>query len=144
MRNKWVSFVTCNVTLFFLLIQVLICGTFKGMKIKPGSMGKPSPAFDVKVCIYLSRIVSRPICLPPTRLLPAFTLLVLVIMSRDCHVLASMEKWRWSRNISLLVSSVFAEQLHKPSSSKYFINQTPPNFQKEPRRHVMTVEPFYR
>ncbi|XP_001376998.2 acyl-coenzyme A synthetase ACSM3, mitochondrial isoform X1 [Monodelphis domestica] len=28
---------------------VLICGTFKGMKIKYGSMGKPSPAFDVKV-----------------------------------------------------------------------------------------------
>ncbi|XP_016010956.2 acyl-coenzyme A synthetase ACSM3, mitochondrial isoform X2 [Rousettus aegyptiacus] len=28
---------------------VLICGTFKGMKIKPGSMGKPSPAFDVKI-----------------------------------------------------------------------------------------------
>ncbi|XP_039632472.1 acyl-coenzyme A synthetase ACSM3, mitochondrial isoform X1 [Polypterus senegalus] len=28
---------------------VLICGTFKGMKIKPGSMGKPSPAYDVKI-----------------------------------------------------------------------------------------------
>ncbi|XP_059547996.1 acyl-coenzyme A synthetase ACSM3, mitochondrial isoform X4 [Myotis daubentonii] len=28
---------------------VLICGHFKGMKIKPGSMGKPSPAFDVKI-----------------------------------------------------------------------------------------------
>ncbi|XP_007985554.3 acyl-coenzyme A synthetase ACSM3, mitochondrial isoform X2 [Chlorocebus sabaeus] len=28
---------------------VLICGNFKGMKIKPGSMGKPSPAFDVKI-----------------------------------------------------------------------------------------------
>ncbi|XP_015445389.1 acyl-coenzyme A synthetase ACSM3, mitochondrial isoform X3 [Pteropus alecto] len=27
---------------------VLICGNFKGMKIKPGSMGKPSPAFDTK------------------------------------------------------------------------------------------------
>ncbi|XP_073915703.1 acyl-coenzyme A synthetase ACSM3, mitochondrial isoform X2 [Castor canadensis] len=27
---------------------VLICGNFKGMKIKPGSMGKSSPAFDVK------------------------------------------------------------------------------------------------
>ncbi|XP_058567205.1 acyl-coenzyme A synthetase ACSM3, mitochondrial isoform X2 [Neofelis nebulosa] len=27
---------------------VLICGNFKGMKIKSGSMGKPSPAFDVK------------------------------------------------------------------------------------------------
>ncbi|XP_043829731.1 acyl-coenzyme A synthetase ACSM3, mitochondrial isoform X2 [Dromiciops gliroides] len=27
---------------------VLICGTFKGMKIKSGCMGKPSPAFDVK------------------------------------------------------------------------------------------------
>ncbi|XP_015271602.1 PREDICTED: acyl-coenzyme A synthetase ACSM3, mitochondrial-like [Gekko japonicus] len=25
---------------------VLVCGTFKGMKIKPGSMGKPSPAED--------------------------------------------------------------------------------------------------
>ncbi|XP_045655839.1 acyl-coenzyme A synthetase ACSM3, mitochondrial isoform X4 [Ursus americanus] len=30
------------------ILQVLICGNFKGMKIKPGSMGKPSPAFDVK------------------------------------------------------------------------------------------------
>uniref|UniRef100_A0A8C3W299 medium-chain acyl-CoA ligase n=1 Tax=Catagonus wagneri TaxID=51154 RepID=A0A8C3W299_9CETA len=28
---------------------VLICGNFKGMKIKPGSIGKPSPAFDVKI-----------------------------------------------------------------------------------------------
>ncbi|KAM8960485.1 acyl-coenzyme A synthetase ACSM3, mitochondrial-like [Pelodytes ibericus] len=28
---------------------VLICGTFKGMKIKPGSMGKPSPAYDVQI-----------------------------------------------------------------------------------------------
>ncbi|XP_058142293.1 acyl-coenzyme A synthetase ACSM3, mitochondrial isoform X2 [Dasypus novemcinctus] len=28
---------------------VLICGNFKGMKIKPGSMGKPSPAFDVQI-----------------------------------------------------------------------------------------------
>ncbi|XP_036134630.1 acyl-coenzyme A synthetase ACSM3, mitochondrial [Molossus molossus] len=28
---------------------VLICGNFKGMKIKPGSMGKPSPAFEVKI-----------------------------------------------------------------------------------------------
>lgn len=28
---------------------VLICGNFKGMRIKPGSMGKPSPAFDVKI-----------------------------------------------------------------------------------------------
>lgn len=28
--------------------MVLICGNFKGMKIKPGSMGKPS-AFDVKI-----------------------------------------------------------------------------------------------
>ncbi|XP_023379588.1 acyl-coenzyme A synthetase ACSM3, mitochondrial [Pteropus vampyrus] len=28
---------------------VLICGNFKGMKIKPGSMGKPSPAFDTKI-----------------------------------------------------------------------------------------------
>lgn len=28
---------------------VLICDNFKGMRIKPGSMGKPSPAFDVKI-----------------------------------------------------------------------------------------------
>ncbi|KFW96959.1 hypothetical protein N336_04029, partial [Phalacrocorax carbo] len=28
---------------------VLICGNFKGMKIKPGSMGKPSPGYDVKI-----------------------------------------------------------------------------------------------
>nr|XP_034986396.1 acyl-coenzyme A synthetase ACSM3, mitochondrial isoform X2 [Zootoca vivipara] len=26
----------------------LVCGTFKGMKIKPGSMGKPSPAYDTQ------------------------------------------------------------------------------------------------
>ncbi|XP_014652692.1 PREDICTED: acyl-coenzyme A synthetase ACSM3, mitochondrial isoform X2 [Ceratotherium simum simum] len=31
------------------ILQVLICGNFKGMKMKPGSMGKPSPAFDVKI-----------------------------------------------------------------------------------------------
>ncbi|XP_033023939.1 acyl-coenzyme A synthetase ACSM3, mitochondrial-like isoform X1 [Lacerta agilis] len=28
---------------------VLICGTFKGMKIKLGSMGKPSPAYDTQI-----------------------------------------------------------------------------------------------
>ncbi|XP_043567875.1 acyl-coenzyme A synthetase ACSM3, mitochondrial isoform X4 [Chiloscyllium plagiosum] len=28
---------------------VLICATFKGMKIKPGSMGKPSPAYNVQI-----------------------------------------------------------------------------------------------
>ncbi|KAL8175466.1 UNVERIFIED_CONTAM: Acyl-coenzyme A synthetase acsm3, mitochondrial, partial [Gekko kuhli] len=28
---------------------VLVCGTFKGMKIKPGSMGKPSPAYDTQI-----------------------------------------------------------------------------------------------
>ncbi|XP_071976629.1 acyl-coenzyme A synthetase ACSM3, mitochondrial-like [Engystomops pustulosus] len=28
---------------------VLICGTFKGMKIKPGSMGKAAPCYDVQV-----------------------------------------------------------------------------------------------
>ncbi|XP_040212790.1 acyl-coenzyme A synthetase ACSM3, mitochondrial isoform X2 [Rana temporaria] len=28
---------------------VLICGNFKGMKIKPGSIGKPSPAYDVQI-----------------------------------------------------------------------------------------------
>uniref|UniRef100_A0A803XW67 medium-chain acyl-CoA ligase n=1 Tax=Meleagris gallopavo TaxID=9103 RepID=A0A803XW67_MELGA len=27
---------------------VLVCGNFKGMEIKPGSMGKPSPGYDVK------------------------------------------------------------------------------------------------
>ncbi|XP_078095968.1 acyl-coenzyme A synthetase ACSM3, mitochondrial isoform X2 [Mustelus asterias] len=27
----------------------LICATFKGMKIKPGAMGKPSPAFNVQI-----------------------------------------------------------------------------------------------
>ncbi|XP_041062831.1 acyl-coenzyme A synthetase ACSM3, mitochondrial [Carcharodon carcharias] len=27
----------------------LICATFKGMKIKPGSMGKPTPAFNVQI-----------------------------------------------------------------------------------------------
>ncbi|XP_040539642.1 acyl-coenzyme A synthetase ACSM3, mitochondrial isoform X2 [Gallus gallus] len=28
---------------------VLVCGNFKGMEIKPGSMGKPSPGYDVKI-----------------------------------------------------------------------------------------------
>ncbi|XP_048465544.1 acyl-coenzyme A synthetase ACSM3, mitochondrial isoform X2 [Rhincodon typus] len=28
---------------------VLVCATFKGMKIKPGSMGKPSPAYSVQI-----------------------------------------------------------------------------------------------
>ncbi|XP_043350248.1 acyl-coenzyme A synthetase ACSM3, mitochondrial-like isoform X2 [Dermochelys coriacea] len=31
------------------VLDVLVCGTFKGMKIKPGSMGMPSPAYDVKI-----------------------------------------------------------------------------------------------
>ncbi|XP_069066372.1 acyl-coenzyme A synthetase ACSM3, mitochondrial isoform X1 [Pleurodeles waltl] len=29
--------------------SVLVCGTFKGMKIKPGSMGKPAPGYDVQI-----------------------------------------------------------------------------------------------
>lgn len=32
-----------------LSIQVLIAGTFKGMKIKPGSFGKAAPRYDVQV-----------------------------------------------------------------------------------------------
>ncbi|XP_032303516.1 acyl-coenzyme A synthetase ACSM5, mitochondrial-like isoform X2 [Coturnix japonica] len=28
---------------------VLVCGNFKGMEIKPGSMGKPSPGYDVQI-----------------------------------------------------------------------------------------------
>ncbi|KAM3826532.1 acyl-coenzyme A synthetase ACSM3, mitochondrial-like isoform 2-T3 [Vipera latastei] len=28
---------------------VLVCGTFKGMKIKPGSVGKPTPVYDTQV-----------------------------------------------------------------------------------------------
>ncbi|KAG8561057.1 hypothetical protein GDO81_015230 [Engystomops pustulosus] len=28
---------------------VLVCGTFKGMEIKPGSMGKASPSYDVQI-----------------------------------------------------------------------------------------------
>ncbi|XP_066496574.1 acyl-coenzyme A synthetase ACSM3, mitochondrial-like isoform X3 [Tiliqua scincoides] len=31
------------------VLEVLVCGTFKGMKIKPGSMGKPSPAYDTQI-----------------------------------------------------------------------------------------------
>ncbi|XP_053551012.1 acyl-coenzyme A synthetase ACSM3, mitochondrial isoform X4 [Bombina bombina] len=37
---------------------VLICGTFKGMKIKPGSMGKPSPAYDVQIVDENGNILS--------------------------------------------------------------------------------------
>uniref|UniRef100_A0A8D0FYZ3 medium-chain acyl-CoA ligase n=1 Tax=Strix occidentalis caurina TaxID=311401 RepID=A0A8D0FYZ3_STROC len=36
---------------------VLICGNFKGMKIKPGSMGKPSPEYDVKIIDENSNIL---------------------------------------------------------------------------------------
>ncbi|XP_010140959.1 PREDICTED: acyl-coenzyme A synthetase ACSM3, mitochondrial-like [Buceros rhinoceros silvestris] len=36
---------------------VLICGNFKGMKIKPGSMGKPTPTYDVKVIDENSNIM---------------------------------------------------------------------------------------
>uniref|UniRef100_A0A8C2PIS2 medium-chain acyl-CoA ligase n=1 Tax=Capra hircus TaxID=9925 RepID=A0A8C2PIS2_CAPHI len=52
---------------------VLICGNFKGMKIKPGSMGKPSPAFDVKVCISLSRKIFNNPIFRPNRPLGLFT-----------------------------------------------------------------------
>ncbi|PNJ14718.1 ACSM3 isoform 9, partial [Pongo abelii] len=57
---------------------VLICGNFKGMKIKPGSMGKPSPAFDVKVCTSPSRrMFNNPICTLPTYHLPPYKLSLL-------------------------------------------------------------------
>ncbi|KAJ8364082.1 hypothetical protein SKAU_G00129130 [Synaphobranchus kaupii] len=36
---------------------VLIAGTFKGMKIKPGSFGKPSPAYDVQVVDNAGEVV---------------------------------------------------------------------------------------
>ncbi|XP_009681712.1 acyl-coenzyme A synthetase ACSM3, mitochondrial isoform X2 [Struthio camelus] len=36
---------------------VLICGNFKGMKIKPGSMGKPSPGYEVKIIDENSNIL---------------------------------------------------------------------------------------
>uniref|UniRef100_A0AAY4AMN2 medium-chain acyl-CoA ligase n=1 Tax=Denticeps clupeoides TaxID=299321 RepID=A0AAY4AMN2_9TELE len=38
---------------------VLIAGTFKGMKIKPGSFGKPSPAYDVQLVDDLGNIVPQ-------------------------------------------------------------------------------------
>ncbi|MBN3318073.1 ACSM3 synthetase, partial [Atractosteus spatula] len=38
---------------------VLIAGTFKGMKIKPGSLGKPSPAYNVQVVDEMGNIVPR-------------------------------------------------------------------------------------
>ncbi|XP_010216353.1 PREDICTED: acyl-coenzyme A synthetase ACSM3, mitochondrial-like isoform X2 [Tinamus guttatus] len=36
---------------------VLVCGNFKGMKIKPGSMGKPCPGYDVKIIDETSNIL---------------------------------------------------------------------------------------
>ncbi|MBN3305145.1 ACSM3 synthetase, partial [Amia calva] len=38
---------------------VLIAGTFKGMKIKPGSFGKPSPAYDVQVVDEAGSVLPR-------------------------------------------------------------------------------------
>ncbi|KAJ8246128.1 hypothetical protein GJAV_G00263930 [Gymnothorax javanicus] len=38
---------------------VLIAGTFKGMKIKPGSIGKPSPAYDVQVVDDAGEVLPR-------------------------------------------------------------------------------------
>lgn len=65
--NKWLLSYLQHYLTFLLLNQVLICGNFKGMKIKPGSMGKPSPAFDVKVCTYPPwRTFHSPVCFPTT------------------------------------------------------------------------------
>ncbi|NXA52251.1 ACSM3 synthetase, partial [Nothocercus julius] len=36
---------------------VLICGNFKGMKVKAGSMGKPCPGYDVKIIDENSNIL---------------------------------------------------------------------------------------
>lgn len=47
--NKFKLRLVCNSFLFFHSTQVLIAGTFKGMKIKPGSFGKASPGYDVQV-----------------------------------------------------------------------------------------------
>ncbi|XP_010568476.1 PREDICTED: acyl-coenzyme A synthetase ACSM3, mitochondrial-like isoform X3 [Haliaeetus leucocephalus] len=58
---------------------VLICGNFKGMKIKPGSMGKPSPGYDVKIIDENSNILPPgkegdiAIRVKPTRSLFLFT-----------------------------------------------------------------------
>ncbi|CAH2307175.1 acyl-coenzyme A synthetase ACSM3, mitochondrial-like isoform X1 [Pelobates cultripes] len=38
---------------------VIICGNFKGMKIKPGSMGKASPAYDVQIVDENGQIVPQ-------------------------------------------------------------------------------------
>uniref|UniRef100_A0A8B9C2Y3 medium-chain acyl-CoA ligase n=1 Tax=Anser brachyrhynchus TaxID=132585 RepID=A0A8B9C2Y3_9AVES len=37
---------------------VVVCANFKGMKIKPGSMGKPSPTYDVKIIDENGNILS--------------------------------------------------------------------------------------
>ncbi|XP_061425926.1 acyl-coenzyme A synthetase ACSM3, mitochondrial-like isoform X4 [Lethenteron reissneri] len=37
---------------------VLVCGTFKGMKIKPGSMGKASPGYQVEVIDEQGKVVA--------------------------------------------------------------------------------------
>nr|XP_032816880.1 acyl-coenzyme A synthetase ACSM3, mitochondrial isoform X2 [Petromyzon marinus] len=38
--------------------KVLVCGTFKGMKIKPGSMGKASPGYQVEVIDEQGEVVA--------------------------------------------------------------------------------------
>ncbi|XP_048350656.1 acyl-coenzyme A synthetase ACSM3, mitochondrial-like isoform X1 [Sphaerodactylus townsendi] len=58
---------------------VLVCGTFKGMKIKPGSMGKPSPAYDTQIIDEDGNILPPgkegdiAIRIKPTRPFPLFT-----------------------------------------------------------------------
>lgn len=39
-------------------MQVTICANMKGMKIKPGSLGKAVPPYDVQVCWYTASELS--------------------------------------------------------------------------------------
>lgn len=35
-------------------MQVTVCANMKGMEIKPGSLGKAVPPYDVQVCLYVT------------------------------------------------------------------------------------------
>ena len=54
--NVNVAVVHCKTLVWFWFLQGVVCAVFKGMKIKPGSMGKAVPLYDVQVCWLLFRV----------------------------------------------------------------------------------------
>lgn len=73
----------CKALVWFSFLQGVICCVFKGMEIKPGSMGKAVPLYDVQVCWLLFRVFHREL------LVGWFSVFVFLCWTKICVVFHS-------------------------------------------------------